>query len=128
MNPWSFFATLAGVRLLRFGIEAALAAQFGRGILAWMKSPTFQWIVGGFIALAVIGTVISAIAVFRSTKGGRGIAADMSPRISEPVGERIEYRRLCLRSCILPSGWTSYRNRSARHFRAGGATPRPASW
>ena len=69
VQPWSFFTTLAGVRLLRFGIEAALAARFGRGILAWMKSSTFQWIVGGLIALAVVGTVISAIAVVRSTKG-----------------------------------------------------------
>ena len=65
---WSFFATLAGVRLLRFGIEAALAAHYGRGILAWMKSSTFQWVVGGFTALAVIGTVLSAIAVIRSTR------------------------------------------------------------
>jgi len=68
VNAWSFFLTLAGVRLLRFGIEGALAAHYGRGILAWMKSPTFQWIIGGFIALAAIGTVLSAVAVWRSTR------------------------------------------------------------
>ena len=68
VNAWSFFLTLAGVRLLRFGIEGALAAHYGRGILAWMKSSTFQWIIGGFIVLAAIGTVLSAVAVWRSTR------------------------------------------------------------
>ena len=68
VQAWSFFVTLAGVRLLRFGIEGALAGHYGRGILAWMKSDTFQWIVGGIIGLAVSGTVVSAIAVWRSTR------------------------------------------------------------
>jgi membrane protein YqaA with SNARE-associated domain len=71
VQPWGFFTTLAGVRLLRFGIEGALAAYYGRGILAWMESPAFQWIVGGFIVLAVAGTLISTIAVVRSTRGRR---------------------------------------------------------
>jgi membrane protein YqaA with SNARE-associated domain len=68
VHPWSFFTTLAGVRAVRFGIEGALAAYYGRGIVAWMKSDVFQWIVGGFIALAVAGTIVSAIAVIRSTR------------------------------------------------------------
>jgi hypothetical protein len=68
VNAGSFFTTLAGVRFLRFAIEGALAAYYGRGILAWMKSPLFQWIIGGFIVLAVGGTLISAVAVVRSTR------------------------------------------------------------
>src|SRR5215210_6857114 len=36
-DPASFFATLAGVRLLRFLIEGALAAHYGHGILGMMK-------------------------------------------------------------------------------------------
>ncbi len=68
VKAWSFFTTLAGVRFLRFGIEGALAAHYGRGILAWMKSPLFNWIIGGFIVLAVGGTLISAVAVVRSTR------------------------------------------------------------
>jgi membrane protein YqaA with SNARE-associated domain len=68
MNPWSFFTALAVVRALRFGIEAALASQYGSGILRWMKTPTFQMVVGGFIALAVIGTIVSAVLVYRSSK------------------------------------------------------------
>jgi membrane protein YqaA with SNARE-associated domain len=68
VKAWSFFSTLALVRLLRFGIEGALAAHYGRGILAWMKSPVFQWVIGTFIVLAVVGTLISAVAVARSTR------------------------------------------------------------
>lgn len=67
-NAWSFFVTLAGVRLLRFGVESALAARYGRGILAIMASPTFTVIVGVMIALALIGTLVSAVAVYRGTK------------------------------------------------------------
>ena len=68
VKAWSFFTTLVGVRFVRFAVEAALAAYYGRGILAWMKSPLFQWIIGGFIVLAVGGTLISAVAVARSTR------------------------------------------------------------
>jgi membrane protein YqaA with SNARE-associated domain len=68
MNRWSFLAALAGVRAFRFGIEAALASQYGSGILRWMKTPAFQLTVGGFIALAVIGTIVSAVLVFRGSK------------------------------------------------------------
>ena len=68
MNPWSFFTALAVVRAFRFGIEAALASQYGSGILRWTKTPTFQMVVTGFIALAVIGTIVSAVLVYRSSK------------------------------------------------------------
>ena len=38
-NAWHFLVTLAGVRLVRFLVEGALAAHYGRGIISWMKSP-----------------------------------------------------------------------------------------
>ena len=66
LDAWRFFSTLCAVRLLRFGAESALAAHFGRGILAWTKSTTFEVIVGGITTLAVVGTIASAIAVWRS--------------------------------------------------------------
>jgi membrane protein YqaA with SNARE-associated domain len=75
MNPWSFFGALAGVRLFRFGVEAALASHYGTAILRWMKTPTFQTTVGVFIALAVIGTIVSAVLVWRSSKRGGSRAA-----------------------------------------------------
>jgi membrane protein YqaA with SNARE-associated domain len=68
MKAWSFFGTLAAVRVFRFGIESALAAKYGSQIIRWMKTPTFGAIVGIFIGLAVIGTIVSAIALVRGSK------------------------------------------------------------
>ncbi len=68
MNPGSLFGALAAVRALRFGIEAALASQFGRGILKWMKTPAFEMVVGVFITLAVIGTIVSAVLLVRGSR------------------------------------------------------------
>jgi len=68
VNAWSFLMTLAAVRLLRFGVESALGARYGRAVLAVMESPTFTVIVGVMIALAVIGTVVSAVALYRGSK------------------------------------------------------------
>jgi membrane protein YqaA with SNARE-associated domain len=72
MNAWSFLGSLALVRLLRFGVEAALAHRYGSQILRWMRTPTFKIVVGVFIALAVIGTIVSAIALYRSSRSSRG--------------------------------------------------------
>jgi membrane protein YqaA with SNARE-associated domain len=69
VNAWVFFVTLAGVRSLRFAAESGLAAYYGRGILVWMRSTTFTVIVGGLTAIAIVGTIASAVAVYRSTKG-----------------------------------------------------------
>src|SRR5215207_5165256 len=68
LNPWTFLSTLAGVRAVRFIVEAALAARYGRGLLAFMQSKTFTAIVIGLAALAIIGTIVSAIAVVRSVR------------------------------------------------------------
>jgi len=64
----SFLSALAVVRLARFGIESALAARYGRGILAWMESPVFTTVVAALIAVAVVGTVVSLVAVIRSSR------------------------------------------------------------
>ena len=68
INPWTFLTTLAGVRLVRFMVESALAARYGSGLLAFMQSKTFTGIVIGLAALAIIGTIVSAVAVVRSVK------------------------------------------------------------
>lgn len=62
-----FFLTFGTVRLLRFGAEALLARLYGRGILAVLQSDTFQTIVTGFVVVAITGTVISAVLLWRST-------------------------------------------------------------
>ena len=68
VSAWTFFGTLAAARALRFGIETTLAHFYGRQILRWMQTPTFKTVVGVFIGLAVIGTVVSAIALWRSSR------------------------------------------------------------
>lgn len=67
-QPWTFFTTLGGVRLMRFLAEGGLAAIYGRRILTWMESTIFEVIVGVLIALAIIGTIASGVAVYRSTR------------------------------------------------------------
>ena len=80
LSAWTFLSTLAGVRVVRFMVEAALAARYGSGLLAFMESSTFTAIVIGLAALAIIGTIVSAVAVVRSVRRERR-AATLSARI-----------------------------------------------
>ena len=66
-----FFLTFAGARVIRFGIEALLARRYGRGILRVLESDTFQMIVIGFVVIAVVGTIISGITLWRKTRQPR---------------------------------------------------------
>jgi membrane protein YqaA with SNARE-associated domain len=67
-HAWTFFTTLAVVRLLRFLAEGGLAGIYGRRILGWMQSTTFEVVIGALIVLALIGTIVSGVAVYRSTR------------------------------------------------------------
>jgi membrane protein YqaA with SNARE-associated domain len=71
VNAWTFFTALAGVRLVRFLVEAGLAARYGRRILVWMQSSVFEAFVGVLIVLAIAGTIVSAVALWRSTRRPR---------------------------------------------------------
>jgi membrane protein YqaA with SNARE-associated domain len=75
VKAWTFFMTLAGVRALRFAAESGLAAYYGRGILVWMRSTTFTVAVGALTAVAIIGTIVSAVALYRSTRRPKRHAA-----------------------------------------------------
>lgn len=66
-----FFTVFAGSRLVRFGAEAALVRQFGSGVLAVMRSDTFQWAVAALALAAVVGTVVSGVALWRRTRAAR---------------------------------------------------------
>ena len=68
VSPYVFFVTLIITRLIRFGIEAALAVRFGRSILGWLESDLFQNIVGGVIVLAVLLTVFAIVRLVRSSR------------------------------------------------------------
>jgi membrane protein YqaA with SNARE-associated domain len=67
VNRLRFFATFGAVRLLRFGAEAALARVYGRGVLAVLRSEPFQIVVIGFVVIALLGTIASAVLLWRST-------------------------------------------------------------
>lgn len=68
VDRWRFFSTFAAVRLLRFGIAAALAVVFGRRILQVLRTDAFQIVIAAFIALALIGTIVSAVLLWRRTR------------------------------------------------------------
>jgi len=68
MNPWRFFATFGTVRLLRFGGEAVLAVVYGRRILRVLQSDAFQMVVIGFIIVAIVGSVVSIVMLWRGSK------------------------------------------------------------
>ena len=71
VNAWTSFITLAGVRTARFLAEGALAAYNGRALLGWMQSPTFKIAVGAMAVIAVTGTIVSAVTVYRTTRDGK---------------------------------------------------------
>jgi membrane protein YqaA with SNARE-associated domain len=73
LDAWRFFGTLAAVRLLRFGLEGALAARYGRRILVWMDSTAFEVVVAALIVLAMAGTIVSAVAAVRSGRYQRSV-------------------------------------------------------
>ena len=67
VNRARFFTTFGTVRLIRFGLEALLARIYGRRVLAVLLSDTFQAIVAVFVVLAIAGTIVSAIVLWRGT-------------------------------------------------------------
>jgi hypothetical protein len=71
IDRWIFFSTFALMRLIRFGSEAALARVYGRGVLRVIESEPFQMVVVGFIIIAVAGTLISGILLWRNVRQPR---------------------------------------------------------
>lgn len=61
-----FFTTFATMRLLRFSVEAVLARIYGRGVLRILESDGFQMVIIGFIAVTVLGTLVSAALLLRN--------------------------------------------------------------
>ena len=61
-----FFVALAAARVTRFLVTALLALMYGRQIMAWMKSPTFRYAVGGLAAVAIVGTALTIYRIARA--------------------------------------------------------------
>ena len=68
----TFFVTLTLCRLLRFGLEAALAVIYGRRILSWLDSDLFHDIVSACIFVAVMLTALSIIKIVRTSGRPKG--------------------------------------------------------
>jgi membrane protein YqaA with SNARE-associated domain len=71
VDPRIFLSTFALMRLTRFGGEGALARIYGRGVLRVLESAPFQMVVVAFIFFAVIGTIVSAVMLWRGTRQPR---------------------------------------------------------
>lgn len=67
-----FFPALLTARLVQYSIEGGLAAIYGRQIVHWMRTPAFKGVVAFLIALAIIGTIVSSVAVIRATRKTSG--------------------------------------------------------
>jgi len=66
-----FFMTLVLTRLLRFGVEATLAFFYGRQIIGWLESTTFEYIGIGLFVFAIVATAIGVIQLIRKTHSTR---------------------------------------------------------
>ena len=71
VNTYRFFFWLGMMRLLRFGVEAVLGFSYGRQIIYWFNTDTFEYIATFLFAVAVLGTALATIQVIRSTSGHR---------------------------------------------------------
>lgn len=69
VSAYRFFFWLFVTRLLRFGSEGILAFFYGRQIIGWFNSQTFEYIATFLFAVAVLGTTLATIQVIRSTRG-----------------------------------------------------------
>jgi membrane protein DedA with SNARE-associated domain len=63
-----FLLVFAGARLVRFGIEALLARRFGTALLQMLQSDFAQRIVIGLVIVSVVGTAVTIIRVWRSSR------------------------------------------------------------
>jgi membrane protein YqaA with SNARE-associated domain len=67
VSRWRFFLVFTTARFVRFGVEALLARRSGERVLRVIESATFQWFIMAFIVIAVAGTIVSAVALWRRT-------------------------------------------------------------
>lgn len=72
MSLGKFLLTMAVARLARFGTEAALAYVYGDGIIAVMRSPAFETAVSVLMVLAIGGTTVAIVRLFRQTGRAAG--------------------------------------------------------
>jgi membrane protein YqaA with SNARE-associated domain len=62
-----FLLIFAVARLIRFGIEALLARRFGTSLLRMFESEPVQRIAVGLVVVAIAGTAITVVRIWRSS-------------------------------------------------------------
>src|SRR5260370_2176384 len=67
VSTYQFFIWLSLARLVRFGSEAVLAFYYGRPILNWFRSDTFEYIAAFLVVVALLGTALGVIQLIRRT-------------------------------------------------------------
>jgi membrane protein YqaA with SNARE-associated domain len=69
-------SVIAASRLCRFLIIGGLAIVFGTQIIRVSKTPAFEWTIGFFVVLCVVGSVFSLVKWYRTARGtGAPVAA-----------------------------------------------------
>ena len=66
-----FLPVFAVARLIRFGVEAALARRYGASVLRLLESPVAQQIVIGLVIVSILGTVVAIVQAWRGTRRPR---------------------------------------------------------
>ena len=67
-------SVIAITRLVRFSVEGVLAIVFGKRILQWAGSRTFQYAVVFLIVVAVLASVLSVLSWVRKSKARSNMA------------------------------------------------------
>jgi uncharacterized membrane protein YdjX (TVP38/TMEM64 family) len=80
VDTWFFFVTLFVTRLLRFGGESVLAYFYGKHIVRWLTSNTFEYIGIGFVLLMFVGSAIATVQVIRKSRRSRRNAGPCARR------------------------------------------------
>lgn len=62
------FPLLGLARLIRFGLEAWLAVTYGEQLTRWMAAEEFKIGVWVFVGIAVLGTIASALVIYRRSR------------------------------------------------------------
>jgi membrane protein YqaA with SNARE-associated domain len=70
VSTYRFFITLFIARLFRFGAESVLAFFYGRQIVRWFQSDTFEYVAWFLFCVAMLGTTLAVIQLIRSTRTG----------------------------------------------------------
>lgn len=63
-----FMLSIGAMRAIRFFAEAILATIFGRGIVKWLSTPSFRYLIYFLIFVAIAASAYSIYRLFRATR------------------------------------------------------------